>query len=189
MIAQEVITRTEEQLINEFFKNLLIHDNVFNKLDEEEAIKHYKEGEFGVLDSYFGVSAKVEFSFQGHQVHPVFMEFDEMILITQFSGFVYKLQRMSGDNWLRTYEGKFNGLNSQTLIVDPFIMDKENILIDSTYGNTLSYSEYLTKATLYKELREDELSFEQAIRIVNPMYDNTLLDEEDVMLEKFGFNK
>ena len=187
MVAQQVINATEKELTNSFFNELLEHDKSFNNISEDDAVKVYRSGNFNIADDCFGVAAKVSFLMNGEEVHPVFMEFDEIVLVTQFSGFVYRIQKMSEDTWHKSYEGKHAGLNKQELILNMFLLNEDELLIDSTYGNTLTLDTYARLNTLYMTLRQEGLNFEEAIVMVNTEYNSDLLDKEDRKLIELGF--
>jgi hypothetical protein len=116
-------------------------------------------------------------------------DFDEVVLVTAWSGFRYTITKVGDDKWLRSYEGAYNGLNNQNLLLNMFTIDEEDSTVDSSYTDgSISYQSYLQLRERFSELEEEGYSFKESYDIVNGtelLYTEELdikyLDEADAL--------
>ena len=58
---------------------------------------------------------------------------DAIVLHTWWSSFTYKITKVGVNQWIKSYEGKLNGLNAQNLLADIFKLDEDIATYNTSY--------------------------------------------------------
>jgi hypothetical protein len=184
------INMSSVNLFNSIIKEMMIVNHENNGIDCHSVGK-----ELRIQDDVFYSWASVSFFKEGKDVfinddalgiwkelHLLEIDdFDEVVLTTAWSGFRYVIAKVGDDKWLRSYEGAFNGINNQNLLLNMFVIDEDNSMVDSSYADgSVSYQAYLKLRESFAELKEEGYSFREAYDKING---TTLLYKEELDIQ------
>ena len=154
------------QLIK-LIKSQIVAHNLVEELDG------YKF-DWSVSDGTFCSSAIISFMEGSKDVGP-FGGFNRITLVTAWSSYLYEIARVGQSNeWILSYEGPWNGLNSQNLLIDAFALNEQDIIIESSYApHPVGVEEYKSLREIFKA---SNLGFKDQYEV---MYGTSVLYTEE----------
>ena len=149
---------------------------------------------WSIYEQWCNASAKIVFYNSNGKVEVLPVDVEDIVcieLVTSFSGYHYFINK-TGGGWQVSYQGKFNALNRQNLLIPIFMIDENDCVYSTSYSATevCSLGEMEALASFYRKEFEKGFSFEDIFAHIHDVVELGVdsLDELDLLEQQEYYN-